>query len=49
MRKTVLAVLALLLLILSGCATLRGVAEDFQNLGRGLQKTLSDDDEKRRR
>ncbi|MGH7830987.1 MAG: entericidin A/B family lipoprotein [Candidatus Binatia bacterium] len=45
MRKAALLLLALLL---GGCATLRGMAEDIQNLGRGLKKTVSDDDDSRR-
>jgi len=40
--KTKLLLLTLLLIVLEGCATLRGVAEDIQNLGRGIKKTISD-------
>lgn len=47
-KKSALAILLLLLLLASGCATLRGVAEDFENLGRGLKRTVSDDDDRRR-
>ncbi len=48
MRKIGLVVLVLLLVLVSGCATLRGVAEDFENLGRGLKRTVSDEDDRRR-
>jgi predicted small secreted protein len=44
MRKMTLLLLALLLVVSAGCATLRGMAEDIQNLGKGLKKTISDDD-----
>jgi predicted small secreted protein len=44
MKKKTLLLWALLLvvLVLEGCATLRGIAEDIQNLGRGLKRTISD-------
>lgn len=42
------ATLLLLAFLLGGCATVRGMAEDIQNLGRGLKKTVSDDDDSRR-
>lgn len=49
MRKTTLFLLALFLIVLEGCATFRGMAEDIQNLGKGLKKTVSDEDDSRRR
>lgn len=36
----------LILATLTGCATLRGMGEDFQNLGRGIKKTVSGSPEK---
>jgi predicted small secreted protein len=44
MKKKTLLLWALLLvvLVLEGCATLRGIAEDIQNLGRGLKRTISE-------
>jgi len=33
---------ALLLIVLAGCATFRGMAEDTENLGRGIKKTVSE-------
>ena len=32
----------LLLIVMGGCATLRGMADDAENLGKGLKKTLSE-------
>jgi len=49
MRKVILLPVALVLLFLTGCATIRGMAEDVQSLGRGLKKTVSDEDDSRRR
>ncbi len=41
MRKTILLLISLLLLVgLAGCATVRGMGEDLQNLGKGIQKSL---------
>jgi predicted small secreted protein len=48
MKKRTLLLLALLLIILGGCATVRGMAEDIENLGKGLKKTISDEDDSRR-
>lgn len=31
-----------LIMAVGGCATARGMAEDFQNLGRGIKKTISE-------
>jgi len=42
MRRTVSILIALLLIILAGCATFRGMAEDTENLGRGIKKTVSE-------
>lgn len=48
MKKTILFVF--MLIILGGCATLRGMGDDFQSLGRGLKQTVSgDQDDTRRR
>jgi predicted small secreted protein len=35
-------VIALALIVLAGCATFRGMAQDFENLGRGINKTVSE-------
>lgn len=35
-------VIMLLLIPLNGCATLRGMGEDAENLGKALKKTLSE-------
>lgn len=32
----------LLLIVMGGCATLRGMADDAENLGKGMKKTLSE-------
>jgi predicted small secreted protein len=44
MKKKMLLLWALLLVvfILEGCATLRGIAEDIQSLGRGMKRTVSE-------
>lgn len=49
MKKQGVFLMALLMMFLAGCATLRGIAEDTQNLGRGLKKTLSEEDGESRR
>jgi predicted small secreted protein len=42
-RQTLLLCASLLVVfVLGGCATLRGMGEDIQNLGRGLKKTVSE-------
>jgi predicted small secreted protein len=43
-KKKTLLLWALLLVVLAleGCATVRGIAEDIQNLGRGLKRTVSE-------
>jgi len=43
MTKKTLILLALVVIVsvIGGCATVRGMAEDVQNLGRGLKKTVS--------
>jgi predicted small secreted protein len=41
--KKMLVLLTALFIALSGCATVRGMGEDIQNLGRGIKKTFSDD------
>jgi len=42
MRRMVSIVVALLMIVLAGCATFRGMAEDTENLGRGMKKTVSE-------
>ncbi len=42
MRRTVSILIVLLLTLLAGCATFRGMAEDTENLGRGIKKTVSE-------
>jgi predicted small secreted protein len=44
MKKKLLLLWALLLVVfvLEGCATLHGIAEDIQSLGRGLKRTVSE-------
>ncbi|MGH7166420.1 MAG: entericidin A/B family lipoprotein [Nitrospiraceae bacterium] len=42
MRRTVSILIALLLIVLAGCATYRGLAQDTENLGRGMKKTVSE-------
>jgi predicted small secreted protein len=44
MKKKMLLLWALLLVVfvLEGCATLRGIGEDIQNLGRGLKRAVSE-------
>ena len=44
MGKLISLFVALLLVVLAGCATLRGIAEDTENLGKGLKKTISEND-----
>jgi predicted small secreted protein len=42
-KKNLLLWMFLLIIIaLEGCATLRGIGEDIQNLGRGLKRTVSE-------
>ncbi|HEY5543211.1 MAG TPA: entericidin EcnA/B family protein [Candidatus Binatia bacterium] len=42
-KKTLLLwVLLLVVFVLEGCATLRGIGEDIQNLGRGLKRVVSE-------
>lgn len=43
MRKESIAILGLLLLfVMAGCATARGIAQDSENLARGIKKTISE-------
>jgi predicted small secreted protein len=44
MKKKMLLLWALLFVVfvLEGCATLRGIGEDIQNLGRGLKRAVSE-------
>ncbi|OGP82531.1 MAG: entericidin [Deltaproteobacteria bacterium RBG_13_65_10] len=42
MRKLSLILITLILLTgLAGCATFRGMGEDFENLGKGIKKSIS--------
>jgi predicted small secreted protein len=41
-KKTLLLWVLLLVFVLEGCATLRGIGEDIQNLGRGLKRVVSE-------
>lgn len=49
MSKKIAFFLVLFFLLFAACATLRGVAEDAQNLGKGLKKTLSEEEAGARR
>jgi predicted small secreted protein len=40
-KKSLVLLSLLIVLVLQGCATVRGMAEDVENLGRGLKKTVS--------
>lgn len=42
MRRMVSILVALLMIVLAGCATFRGMAQDTENLGRGMKKTISE-------
>jgi len=42
MKKRMFLLCALLIVVLEGCATLRGIAEDIQSLGRGVKRTVSE-------
>ncbi len=43
MRKKLICILGLLLVVvLAGCATARGIAQDSENLARGIKKTISE-------
>jgi predicted small secreted protein len=43
MRRKMISVLILLLLVVSaGCATARGIAQDSENLARGIKKTIAE-------
>ena len=44
MRKLISLFVALFLVLLAGCATLRGMAGDAEHLGKGLKKTVSEED-----
>ena len=43
MKKLILILVMAFLLASGGCATFRGMGEDFHNLGRGLEETFSND------
>lgn len=42
MRRAVGLLLAILLMASAGCATMRGLGEDIQSLGRGIKKVFSE-------
>ncbi len=42
MRKIISFLAGLILIVVGGCATLRGMADDAENLGKGMKKTLSE-------
>ena len=44
MKNKLLLLSALLIVViaLEGCATLRGIGEDIQSLGRGVKRTVSE-------
>lgn len=43
MRKKLICILGLLLVVvLAGCATARGIAQDSENLAKGIKKTISE-------
>jgi predicted small secreted protein len=41
-KKLLLWAVLLVVLALEGCATLRGLGEDIQNLGRALKRAVSE-------
>lgn len=41
-RRAVGVLLAILLVASAGCATLRGLGEDLQSLGRGIKRVFSE-------
>jgi len=49
MKKFLFSFVALFFLFLAGCATLRGMGEDIQNLGKGLKKAVSQNNNDRDR
>ena len=48
MSRLIALLIALALVAVAGCATLRGMAEDAENLGKGLKKTVSEDDSRQK-
>ncbi|MFQ5847909.1 MAG: hypothetical protein ACE5IQ_09625 [Candidatus Methylomirabilales bacterium] len=46
MRKLIALLGVLLLLVVAGCATAKGIAQDTENLARGLKKTISESESK---
>jgi predicted small secreted protein len=40
-KASILCALILAVTALAGCATVRGIGEDIQSLGRGIKRTLS--------
>lgn len=49
MSKKIVFFLTLVLFLLVGCATFRGVAEDTESLARGLKRTISEEESGSRR
>lgn len=47
MNNLMLCLMSLLFLFLAGCATLRGMGEDVQNLGKGIKKAVSSNENDR--
>ena len=47
--KKMMFLLLFVMAAAAGCATLRGMADDMQNLGRGLKKTVAEEGDERRR
>jgi predicted small secreted protein len=43
MRKLLLLLIIVVLITSGGCATLRGMGHDCENLGRGLEKTFANE------
>jgi len=42
MRKTIVLLLSLVLIVLAGCATFRGMGQDAESLGRGIKKSMNE-------
>ena len=47
MKNFLFSFLALFFLFLAGCATVRGMGEDIQSLGKGIKKAVSQNDNDR--
>lgn len=42
MRKAISLLLVLVLLVVAGCATFRGMGQDAESLGKGIKKTMNE-------